>query len=49
MLERSDVRASIVREGEYAEVDVPEDVGAAERVIARHKEVWGTAETAESA
>lgn len=49
MLESSDVRASIVREGEYAELDLPDDIGAAERVIARHKEVWGTAEAADSA
>jgi choline kinase len=49
MLDRCDVRASIVREGEYAEVDAPRDVAAAERVIARHQEVWGTAEAAGSA
>jgi choline kinase len=44
MLKDKDVRASIVREGEYAEVDRPQDLVAAERVIARHSEVWGSAQ-----
>jgi choline kinase len=46
MVETVDVRASLVREGEYAEVDLPEEMTAAERVITRHAEVWRTAEPA---
>lgn len=36
MAERVDVRASEVAAGEYAEVDTPEDVGAALKVVERH-------------
>jgi choline kinase len=39
MLERVDARAAEVKPGEYAEVDVPEDVPAALEVIERHRSV----------
>jgi choline kinase len=40
MLDRLDVRAATVREGEYAEVDEPGDLNGAERVIARNSGAW---------
>lgn len=40
MLDRVDARAAIVGEGEYAEVDSPDDVPAAVSVIERHSDVW---------
>lgn len=40
MLDRVDTRAAKVGDGEYAEVDSPEDVPAAAAVIGRHSGVW---------
>jgi choline kinase len=40
MLDRVDARAAEVRAGEYAEVDVPDDMAAAAAVIARHQAAW---------
>jgi choline kinase len=40
MLERVDARAAEVKHGEYAEVDVPEDVPAALEIIERHRDVF---------
>jgi choline kinase len=41
MLERKvDARSAAVEQGEYAEVDTPEDVPAAAAVIERHSGVW---------
>jgi choline kinase len=40
ILDRIDARAAIVEPGEYAEVDVPEDMDAAGAVIDRHADAW---------
>jgi L-glutamine-phosphate cytidylyltransferase len=40
ILAEVDVRAAEVRQGEYAEVDTPDDVPAALGVIERHREAW---------
>jgi choline kinase len=40
MLDHVVARAAVVREGQYAEVDSPGDLSAAERVIARHSNAW---------
>jgi L-glutamine-phosphate cytidylyltransferase len=40
MLERVDARAAEVLPGEYAEVDLPEDMPGAAAVIDRHAEAW---------
>ncbi|MDQ3877721.1 MAG: NTP transferase domain-containing protein [Actinomycetota bacterium] len=40
ILDRIDARSAVVREGEYAEVDSPEDVPAAVAVIERHSDAW---------
>lgn len=42
MLERVDARAAEVRSGEYAEVDDPDDMRDAARVLADHEAVWST-------
>jgi L-glutamine-phosphate cytidylyltransferase len=39
-LDRIDARAAFVEPGEYAEVDVPEDVEAAGAVIDRYRDAW---------
>jgi len=49
MLSRIEARAGTVREGEYAEVDEPEDLNAAARVIARHAGAWDVARPAPDA
>jgi choline kinase len=49
MLGRVDTRASTVREGEYAEVDVPDDLNSAARVIGRHSGTWDVARPAPDA
>jgi choline kinase len=41
MLDRVDARAAFVARGEYAEVDVPEDLARAAAVIERHSDAWG--------
>ena len=38
-----DARAALVGEGEYAEVDTPDDVAAARAVIERHSAAWSSA------
>ena len=40
MLERIDARATIVEEGEYAEVDTPDDLGGAHAVIENLHGAW---------
>lgn len=40
MLERVDARAVRVEQGEYAEVDLPEDMSAAARVVERFQGAW---------
>ena len=40
ILDRIDVRASDVNEGEYAEVDEPNDLERAAEVVDRHREAW---------
>jgi choline kinase len=40
MLERVDARPLFVERGEYAEVDTPEDVDAAQAVVAEHADAW---------
>ena len=40
MLDRIDAHASSVEAGEYAEVDEPADLAAANDVITRHASVW---------
>jgi choline kinase len=39
-LDRVEVRAAFVEPGEYAEVDLPEDMEAAEAVIDHHSDAW---------
>jgi choline kinase len=41
ILERCEARAALVEPGEYAEIDEPEDVEAARRVIQTHRAEWG--------
>jgi choline kinase len=43
MLDRVDTRAAPVEEGEYAEVDVPDDMRFAAAVIEQHADVWASA------
>lgn len=43
---RLDTRAAVVGDDEYAEVDTPDDVAAARRVIERHGAAWSTAPAA---
>jgi choline kinase len=45
LLDRIDVRATLVEEGEYAEVDKPEDVAAAVEVVNRYWEQSGQTES----
>ena len=45
ILDRIDARAAFVAKGEYAEVDRPEDVDAAVRVIEDHDAAFATSET----
>jgi L-glutamine-phosphate cytidylyltransferase len=40
VLDRLDARAVFVEPGEYAEVDVPEDMAAAQNVIERFRDAW---------
>lgn len=40
MLDRVDARATLVAPGEYAEVDVPDDLATAAAVIERHSDAW---------
>jgi choline kinase len=40
MLESIDARSVITRPGEYAEVDVPEDMQAAASVVERYRSSW---------
>ena len=40
ILTQVDARAALVQPGEYAEVDTPEDLAAAEAVINRHAAAW---------
>jgi choline kinase len=40
ILDRIDARAAVVEPGEYAEVDVPEDMDAAGIVVDRHPDAW---------
>jgi hypothetical protein len=40
MLDRIDTRFAPVNEGEYAEVDTPDDVRFASAVIERHADAW---------
>lgn len=47
MLERLDVRAASVERGEYAEVDAPRDLEAADQVIRNHAESWPPVTAAE--
>jgi choline kinase len=47
MLDRVDTRAAPVHEGEYAEVDVPDDMRFAAAVVERHADVWASAPTPE--
>lgn len=49
MLGRVDARAAEVARDAYAEVDVPDDLPVAAAVVARHREAWGTADSAASA
>ena len=49
MLSAVEARAATVREGEYAEVDVPEDLSVAARVITRHAGTWELAQPAPDA
>jgi len=42
MLDRVDTRAAPVNEGEYAEVDVPDDMRFAAAVIEQHDDVWAS-------
>jgi choline kinase len=44
ILERIDARAIDVQPGEYAEVDVPEDMAAAAAVLQRHAGAWDASE-----
>jgi choline kinase len=44
MLDDVDCRAAFVRQDEYAEVDLPEDMTAAMDVVAAHRDEWATAE-----
>jgi choline kinase len=44
ILERIDARAVDVQPGEYAEVDVPEDMAAAAAVLQRHTGAWDASE-----
>jgi hypothetical protein len=48
MLGDIDARASFVQQGEYAEVDEPADLAAAERVIASHAAAWQQREPQET-
>lgn len=48
MMDLVDVRASFVPEGEYAEVDTPEDVAAAARVVERHHQAMAPRGSAEA-
>lgn len=43
MLETVDCRAAFVRQDEYAEVDLPEDMTAAMAVVDTHRDAWSTA------
>lgn len=40
MLDRVDARAAEVKAGEYAEVDLPDEMAAAAAVIDRHEDLW---------
>jgi choline kinase len=42
MLDQVDARAVFVQQGEYAEVDTPDDVEVAQSVIAEHADSWTT-------
>jgi choline kinase len=44
ILDRVDARAVFVEPGEYAEVDVPEDMPAAEAIVERWRDAWPQAE-----
>lgn len=48
MMDLVDVRASLVAEGEYAEVDTPEDVAAAVAVVERHHQALAPRGTTEA-
>jgi choline kinase len=48
MLDIIDCRAAYLTPGEYAEVDVPEDVPAAVSVIERHRDAWEAPASADS-
>jgi len=48
MMDLVDVRASSVAEGEYAEVDTPEDVAAAVAVVKRHHQALAARGSAEA-
>ena len=48
MMDLVDVRASLVAEGEYAEVDTPEDVAAAVAVVERHHQALAARGSAEA-
>lgn len=41
MLQRVDARAAAVNDGEYAEVDVPDDVSTAVAIVEQHPSAWG--------
>jgi choline kinase len=47
MIDRIDVRAAAVEPGEYAEVDTPRDLEAADQVIRAHAESWPPVTAAE--
>lgn len=44
MLGDVDCRAAFVRQDEYAEVDLPEDMSAAMEVVESHRDAWATAD-----
>ena len=48
MMPRVDVRAAVVKEGEYAEIDTPADIARAVDVIARHPQVFAARGSADA-